>query len=40
LVNKDRIKGYRKKELEVILDDDTVLPVSRAGMRLLKTILA
>ena len=35
LVNKDRIKRYLKKEKLVILDDDTDLPVSRNGARIL-----
>ncbi|GAB2022791.1 LytTR family DNA-binding domain-containing protein [Pseudolactococcus yaeyamensis] len=36
LVNKARIKRYLKKEKLVFLDDDTELPVSRSGARLLK----
>lgn len=39
LVNRDRIKNHCPKEQIVILDDDTELPVSRAGNRLLKKVL-
>lgn len=39
LINIDRMKCYLKKEKLIILDDETELPVSRSGARMLRRIL-
>lgn len=38
LVNKERIKRIYKKEKLILLDDDTELPVSRGGFKLLEQL--
>jgi two-component system response regulator AgrA len=38
LVNKERIKRIYKKEKLILLDDDTEIPVSRAGFKILEQL--